>query len=200
MTRRRASFAEFIKGLAAIHQPSVDRLSGAASEAEIRGLEAWLGVTLPEEARDIYALHNGSSDPLTCQMIFGRKLLSISQILSEMGCHADIRQSGIVNDTVLDSDRISENFPSLAHVPIFSDDTGNFIGYDLRPSPKGRFGQVLAFGADIEIDIVFDSINEFWGGLLNEMDAGNWTVQTNDRGLDEVQFLSQRGSIARLWA
>ena len=204
MTRARATFAELISVLEFVHPPSVHRLAPPATQAQIATLENWLGMSLPSEAREVYALHNGHTNDMPIGSIFDRTLLTISQALEELTAHDDIRRSGIVNDELYElhnDERVSENFPSASHVPILSDLTGNFIGYDVRPSARGRFGQVLVFGADVDTRVVFDSIAELWGGLVDELRAGNWMLSEDEAtGLTEVRFLSLHEPLNTLWA
>lgn len=201
MTRPRATFAELLALLGSIHPPSVDRLAPPATDAEITTLEDWLGVTLPSEAREIYALHNGQADQFAVGCIFDRTLLSVSQTLFDLTVHDDIRRSKTWNEEIDKDEWVSESFPSAGHIPILSDLTGNFIGYDVRPSAQGQFGQVLVFGADVETCVVFDSISELWGALIDELWAGNWTLrQEETTGLTEVSFLSLNEPLRTLWA
>jgi cell wall assembly regulator SMI1 len=206
MTRPRATFAQLLEALALVHQPSVDRLAPPATPAQIVTLENWLGVSVPSEAREVYSLHNGQFRDAGIGGIFDRTLLTISQALVDLNAHDDIRRSGIFDDITVDDEmgggeRVSENFPSAGHVPILSDMTGNFIGYDVRPSARGRFGQVLVFGADVGTTVMFDSLHELWGTLLNELRVGNWKlVEDEFTGLITVQFRTLGGTLKKLWA
>ena len=187
--------------LEGVHPPSVHRLAPPATEAEIATLENWLGAVVPSEAREVYALHNGQADQFAVGCIFDRTLLSISQALFDLSVHHDIRSAKTSNYEIDEDERVSESFPSAGHVPILSDLTGNFIGYDVRPSARGRFGQVLVFGADVDTRVVFDSIPELWGALVAELHAGNWTLREDEiTGLTELQFLALREPLSTLWA
>jgi cell wall assembly regulator SMI1 len=204
VTRPSATFAELLAALEVIHPPSVNRLAPPATPAQIAMLESWLGVVVPSEALEVYAIHNGQADQFDVGCIFDRTLLSISQALFDLAVHDDIRRSGIVNDELhrLHTDeRVSQGFPSASHVPILSDLTGNFIGYDIRPSDQGRFGQVVVFGADVDTWVVFDSIPELWGALINELHAGNWTLVKDEiTGLTYLQFVELNETLRQLWA
>jgi cell wall assembly regulator SMI1 len=204
VTRAHATFAELLAVLESIHSPSVHRLAPPATPAEIAKLEDWLGASVPSEAREVYALHNGQGDQFAAHCILERTLRSISQALSELDVHDDIRRSGIVNDELYEpytDERVSQGFPSAGHVPILSDMTGNFIGHDVRPSARGKFGQVLVFGADVDTRVVFDTISELWGALVGELQSGNWTLQQEEiTGLTEVRFLSLNEPLSTLWA
>ncbi len=151
VTRPCATFSELLAALERVYPPSVNRLAPPATPAEIAKLENWLGTALPSEAREVYTLHNGHHNDIPIGSIFDRTLLNVSQALFELAVHDDIRRSGIINDEILDDERVSENFPSAGHVPILSDLTGNFIGYDVRPSAQGQFGQVLVFAGRYKI-------------------------------------------------
>jgi cell wall assembly regulator SMI1 len=188
-----ASFAEFISHLSQVHRPSVELLAPPASEAELAQFEAWLGRPLSKQAREVYTLHNGQLTSLSPFEFLDRKLLSLAEVLEQMRIPADVRPLGIVDDSDIEDDRVSENFPSLGHIPIFSDETGNFIGYDLKPSPKGRVGQVLVFGADVGVEVVFNSLNELWGALNAELEAGHWTIEGNEKtATSQFRFRDER--------
>jgi hypothetical protein len=45
---------------------------------------------------------------------------------------------------------------------------------------------VLVFGADVDVRVIFDSIEQLWGTLLEELHTGNWIIQ-----LDEITKLTE---------
>ncbi len=186
MNQSRATFSKFVEELGKIHNPSVARLAPPALDSKIAQLETFLGISIPDEIRDVYKLHNGHNDHFSTGTIFNRMLLTIDQVMEEINIHGDIRRSGIVDDTWIEDPRVTENFPSTGHIPLLSDGTGNFIGYDLRPSKQGCIGQVLVFGADVDVRVIFDSIEQLWGTLLEELHTRNWIIQ-----LDEITKLTE---------
>lgn len=139
MSRSGSSFSELLAELYRIYPPFTERLAPPAPKSEIERLEAWLGVSVPEEARAVYRLHDGQGES-KAYTVYSRYLLSINEALDQLALQRGGRESGIVLDDLLEDQRLSQGFPSAFHVPLLSDDTGNFVGYDVRPRGALRAG------------------------------------------------------------
>lgn len=195
----KATFAELLGEVGRVAPFLTAPLAPPAAEAEIERLERWLGTPVPEEAREVYRLHDGQRAGGRVPTLFNHGLLSIAQALDELGVHREIRESGICEDDPLLDRRLSEGFPSAYHVPLLSDDTGNFVGYDVRPGPAGTYGQVLVFGGDVDAQVVCGSLPELWGALLDELRRGNWALRESERRTyPRLSFKNQDSEVARL--
>lgn len=200
MNLPQTTFLDLIVELARLHHPSVERLADAATPIETAQLETWLGIALPREVHEVFSLHNGQADHFDVGAFFNQTFLSIAQILDELSIHDEIRRSGIVNDDPLEDARTSANFPATFHVPILSDGTGNFIGCDLCPSSQGQFGQVIVFGADVGVCVIYDSLSELWESLLKELHSGAWVIYYDDHnGIEQLRLTPESEKLRLFW-
>ena len=70
----------------------------------------------------------------------------------------------------------------MYHVPLFSDDSGNYLGIDLCPSEEGNAGQVIIFGTDLDhSQVVFSSLAELFTELTRQIAADNYTLEREYR-------------------
>jgi cell wall assembly regulator SMI1 len=192
------SFSELLTEFQRISPPLTEHWAPPALKVEIARLQTWLGVPLPPEALEVYRLHNGQAD-FRVRMVFNHFLSDINQALDDLGRHRDIRDSGVVEDGPPEDRRLLEGFPSAFHVPLLTDDTGNFVGYDLRPGPDGHFGQVVVFGADVDAQVVCGSLGELWGALVCELREGNWELSDElGTGFQGLRFKTESSEIVRL--
>lgn len=66
-------------------------------------------------------------------------------------------------------------------IPLVTDNSGNHIGVDLAPGPKGKYGQVILFGREFDTKFV---VANNWGDFLlsfaNDLESGNWLFIKED--------------------
>lgn len=85
--------------------------------------------------------------------------------------------------------RVQALTPHPGLVPVFTDDTGNFLGYDTAPTARGTWGQVVVFGADIETpEVVAPSFAALFQRLADELRAGAF-IRVPPRGQDAAYLL-----------
>jgi cell wall assembly regulator SMI1 len=175
----------------AAHRPEIlANLQPPASDAELAGLEATLGVRLPPSFLDLYRWRNGQRDDGQSGPFYGLSFLSIASVLREWESWNEILAE---NDP--DMDRFSTSvapgvvkalYANRRWIPISHDWGGNHIGVDLDPGPAGRVGQVINFGRDEDAKYVLgQSVEAFVERIANELEAGNFVLQDpSDGGFD----------------
>lgn len=210
MSRSDASFSELIEEIGRIDPSITARFAPPASEAEIERLEAFVGLPLPEEAKAVYRLHDGQGASAGVWTIYHRYLMTIQEAMDTMTMYREFWEESVARprdpwvDELGDQDppddpRLGLGIYSPWRVPVLHDDTGNYVGYDLEPGPAGTYGQVLVYGADVDPQVVCDSLGELWGALLHELRTGNWVLQENPHyGNRWLDFKRQDSPVARL--
>ena len=131
-------------------QPDALRdLPGGADPAEIARVEAELGVSLPEDARASYRLHNGSGGIWVCEQGFLMPLTAPgSGPLPNHGVLDLWRMMAQVGDAMA-AERSTPVGPIRADwwhpkwVPLTENESGDFVCLDLAPAAGGRVGQVI---------------------------------------------------------
>lgn len=91
---------------------------------------------------------------------------------------------------------IVEAYAHPMWIPLITDETGNCIGIDLAPGPKGEVGQVILFGRDFDDKIV---VAPTWGdfllGFANDLEQSNWSIHYSKTNMDDDIFVGQEGDL-----
>lgn len=160
-------------------------LNPPATEADITRFEATLGVTLPDDLKKLYRLHNGESND--AGLFFGLPFIGVDEALSEWKTWASLKESTATldNDIIsVPAGHIKEQYVNTRCIPISKDYGGNNIGIDLDPGPGGSAGQVINFGRDEDTRFVIaTSLSGFLEFILHNLKNGNYHFDIN--GEDE---------------
>ncbi len=144
-------------------------LNPPATNAALAKLEKALKVTLPDDFKASYRIHNGSargSGPIigiamlsTADIVlWWRQLQAVAKDWAELlPIQASFKKGAIKEDAV-----------NPKWIPFLGPDLDNFVGLDFDPGPAGSKGQVINFGVD---EFKYDS-NRFilapsFGAFLN---------------------------------
>jgi internalin A len=171
-----------IKTLLANEYPELNAsLNPPATEADISRLETATGLTLPEELRQLYRLHNGESG--NAGLFFGLPFISIDEALAEWKVWESLAGSTASLDTSIISvpaNHVKEQYVNTRYLPISKDYGGNNIGIDLDPGPDGISGQVINFGRDEDTRyVIAPSLGGFMEFILHHVKNGNFTFEIN---------------------
>lgn len=183
----------------------LSRLRPGATKTTIRNLEAAAKVSLPDDVRESYLIHNGS-EPYTgsnayCPgILFGCPLDSIERVFkglkfarklhSELMKQDEEHSSGLADRaTSFPEGAIKLSYTNPSWVSL-SDSEPNNIGIDLDPGINGILGQVINFGRDEDNKYV---LAQSWAHLLqdiaDELEAGNVLL----RGKSDDMRFTRRG-------
>jgi cell wall assembly regulator SMI1 len=152
------------------HSPTLRRkLRAPATDKAIAQLEKTVGVSLPDDFKASYRIHDGTES--WPGAIIGAPMLSVEAIAETWkelkGLAKDWEQSLPIHVSY-EKDRIKEDAVNPHWIPFLGPDEDNYIGIDFDPGPAGTKGQVINFGAD---QFVYGSnrfvIAESFGGFIS---------------------------------
>jgi cell wall assembly regulator SMI1 len=154
----------------------LDDLNDGASPEEIARLEELIGAELPVDVKESYSIHDGQGGE--APLIYGVPLLSLEQIATEWslwaGVSADAPEGLQYSSLYLSLDGVREQYSSRGWIPFTRDYGGNHIAVDLDPWLGGSRGQVINYGRDENLKVVFaPSFEAFLERLADSMDAGD---------------------------
>ncbi|HZZ79660.1 MAG TPA: SMI1/KNR4 family protein [Gemmataceae bacterium] len=160
-----------------------------ALEAEIRKFEDAIGQKLPKDVRASYRIYNGQCAGLG--IVFGLAVDPLQECLHNWTNWINGYQMNVDDGSAADMDARCSSFPAefvrqhyfdRGWIPLTSDFSGNHIGIDLNPGPRGTRGQVIIFGRDDELHSVLAlSWGQFLTDLADELQAGNWRLDATDQ-------------------
>ena len=183
------------------HLPqSLNSLNAGASNKQIRELEKELDVVLPEEFKAFYTIHDGQQEDESLGIFFGIRPLPLEEIAREWTQWKELLESEDLD--IDDSSSAIRSFPpkairvqaaNLKWIPFTHDYSGNHIGIDLDPGPRGTVGQVINFGTSEHPKFVLaKSFGEFLQRILVELETGNFRIDGDEdfvlRRRPNVQF------------
>ena len=117
---------------------------------EIRSLERTIGVSVPNDLKELYQLHNGETEGGP-GLFFGMSFLPLSGILDEwQSCEKRANDGSIEGMPfyAVPAESIKDDFFNKRWIPFAADFRGNFLAVDLDPGTKGTPGQVISFGLE----------------------------------------------------
>ncbi len=170
------------------------RLAPPAPAYEVDALEAEVGIGLPQELREYWALHDGeTSDGIG--LAGGFVFVSVAEARKISSDWAAVRQR--LGSELRELDRCASSEPKQAirrkyslrgWVPVLRDHEGNHVGVDLDPGPAGRFGQVINFGRDEDHKrVLFESLVELIDWLAQEVELGRIIYDEEEQRVHHVQ-------------
>ena len=164
----------------AAHLPSGQYVfNPSATEAEIDEFERLVGVDLPRSYRQLYRWHDGEEDdrwghiyglPLLPLKEAGSQWKAWNEVLAEFNGDRYMVRGGSWPEGAVDPAYINSRWIPLTH-----DGSGNHIGLDFDPWPRGRIGQVILFGRDEDVKAVLaESLGGFLAWIADLLEAGNF--------------------------
>ena len=170
-------------------------LRPAATPAEIAATEAHLGVTLPDDLRASYLIHDGQQG-LTDSMdlpglIEGWELLSLAGVRDEWTIWKDLRDDGTFEGSAsAPVGPIRPEWWNARWIPLTRDGGGNSHCLDLDPAPGGGVGQIITMWHDDDTrEIVAPSFGAWLTQFADELDAGEYAYSEEYGGLVRVDNL-----------
>lgn len=128
------------EGLASLNPPATDE--------EIAGLQAALGVTLPEDYVACLKVHNGQ-DPDIGGLFEGTEFLSTDEILAQWTVWKEVLDGGKLAGAQSEPDSgIRNDWWNAAWIPFTHNGGGDHLCLDLAPDTSGTPGQVITMWHD----------------------------------------------------
>lgn len=167
----------------AAHLPS-DRylLNPPASDDQLDAFERSVGLKMPQAYRQLYRWHDGENDDRWGHF-YGLPLLPLHQAEFQWkawnGVLAGFRgdrykvPGGAWPEGAVDTAYINPHW-----IPLTNDGSGNHIGVDFDPRPRGRVGQVILYGRDQDVKVVLaESLGKFLEWIARLLESGNFILE-----------------------
>jgi cell wall assembly regulator SMI1 len=152
-----------------------------APATAIDAIQTMLGVTLPRAYRQLYQWHDGEDDDRWGH-IYGLPLIPLQWATAEWKSWQRVL-AGFKGDRYAipggswPAGAVDPAYINPRWLPLTADGSGNHIGLDFDPWPKGRVGQVILFGRDEDVKTVLaESLGGFLGWIADLLEAGNFRL------------------------
>lgn len=130
----------------------------SANIEELLEFEEKIKIKLPREFIELYLIINGDSKEFS-GLILGLDFLSIDKVYETwenwVECAVDETFNEFVGLGSVIKSTIKINYANVLWIPIVSDGSGNHFGFDLDPDISGIKGQIINFGRDEELKLVY---------------------------------------------
>lgn len=157
-------------------------LNAPATIEEIQFAESEMGISFPDELRNLYLAHNGE-DKSGPGLFFGLPFLSLDEVLDEWRVWKRIEDDEFFNFDAfsIPTECIRERYVNHNWIPISKDYGGNNIGIDIDPDEKGEMGQVINFGRDEEVKyVIANRISDLLLFILQTLKNKNFTIHQEE--------------------
>ena len=141
------------------HDPEMHgSLAKAAKAKDFSRLETETGMTLPDEFKDCYKVHNGQGEeaeeclvPPLDEYEPGYELMSLEGCLDAWQMLKELLDDGeFANNKANPETGVEAQWWHPAWLPFATDGGGDYVCLDLAPTKQGKVGQVILFGHDSE--------------------------------------------------
>ncbi len=166
----------------------VEDIYDGATDEEIAAVEAELGVTLPEDMKAAYKVHDGQFDS-GMGIVPAGMLLPLDGIVAQWDIWRELLDAGTF-DTFKSKadDEIKPHWWNKKWIPFTYDGAGNHLCVDLDPEPVGKYGQVITMWHDSpERDVVADSFVEWMNDVVEELNSGVYEFIEDYGTFEEVE-------------
>jgi cell wall assembly regulator SMI1 len=166
-----------------------------ATEDQIQADETAMGVTLPEDIRASYRIHNGQRNDMPgAEYGFGilgaEDFLSLENMVEQWHTPTELLREGKFEGITVDSsEEVKPDWWNPKWVPVtFSG--GNNYCIDLDPAPSGKVGQIIAVWFDApERGVIADSFMEWLEDFADRLEAGEYVTSENYGGIVHIDDL-----------
>lgn len=151
----------------------LDSLQPGATEEQISNTEAALGVTLPDEVRASYPIHDGQS-PDGPGLMDAWEFLSLSRMLDEWRIWKGLLDGGDLADAKSEPEEgVADDWWNPKWIPLTYSGSGDHHCLDLAPTPDGEVGQIILMYHDIPTrQVVARSFGAWLEAFADDLEAG----------------------------
>ena len=164
-------------------------LFGGATAREIKEAEQAMGMSLPEDVRESYRLHNGNRE---CQGLFiwGGGLFSLERMVEAWRTCAEYVRSGAfpgVENLPDPTGPVKKSWWNIKWIPII-DRGADYHVLDMDPAEGGHVGQVVQFFHETGADRVdAPSWQAYLSGYADGLEQGMYWYNNRDGSVEPVE-------------
>lgn len=162
----------------------LEYLQRGVTDQELDDFERDIGVTLPEDFRAFYKVHNGQPALSEHGLLYGLHLLPLDEIRYQQAAWAEVEDMNEEMAHLMESEpegAIRPLYTNPLWVPFTHYQDGNHLGLDFDPGPTGTPGQVIVFGRDEDRKkLVAPSFAAFLEGVIRELEGGNYVLRDGE--------------------
>ncbi len=150
-----------------------------ASLQEIQRAEEILGVTLPDDVRESYSIHNGQAlDQQTAGygLVAGHELLRLSYVTAAWRGYKAQYDEGSFDVMPEPAEGVKDDFWNPKWIPITTIGTTEHYCVDLDPGPGGTMGQIILWNRDGHRSVVARSFRDWLHAFAQDLEEGEYTV------------------------
>ena len=172
------------------------RFNPPASDADIEALDHLVGFRMPRAWRQLYRWHDGENDDRLGH-IYGLPLLPLQQVADQWRSWTRVLADFAGDRYAIAGGAWPEGavdpaYINRAWIPLTHDGSGNHIGIDFDPWPRGRVGQVILYGRDEDVKAVLaESLGTFLGWIADLLESGNFRLD-EERGAPRLRTFRLR--------
>ena len=169
-------------------------LNPPAPTEAIASLEQHIGLSLPQSFKELLATHDGQGSKQKCGLFFGDEFLSVSEIRAQWDNWMSLETEDLNEELAASMSSqppgvIKPLYLNAKWVPFTHDGGGNHSGLDLDPGPRGRLGQVIAFGRDVEEKkLLAGSFEDFLAQFLRRLQSVRWSLEKGYWQFEDPQY------------
>jgi cell wall assembly regulator SMI1 len=175
-------------------------LRPGATEEAIRAAEEAMGVTLPDDVKACYRIHDGQGPGqygFAPGFLYGWQWCSLEAMVSVWASMKDFVEggSGIPEDWRSVSDGpVREDWYHLAWIPLCDGLGGDLYCSDLAPAPGGQPGQIITWWHnDASRPIHALTFARWLAHFAEELESGKWVKSEEHHSLIEASLLAEDG-------
>jgi cell wall assembly regulator SMI1 len=164
-------------------------IQSGALETEIIQAEVAMGLTLPEDFKASYRIHNGD---YKINLVSGMTIFSLADIVSEWQMFKELDEGETWSDAgppyYVEHSLAGSKFEAIQPVwwdthwiPFGRDLAGNCCCIDLAPTPKGSPGQIIDWDHEVGPSrVLASSFSDMLSTFANDLEAGAYVVDVNE--------------------
>lgn len=173
--------------------PARYRFNPPASEQDLDAFQALVRVSLPNAYRQLYLWHDGDEEERFGH-IYGLPLLSLREAAFQWNAWNGVFKEFTgnrykVRGGAWPAGAVDSAYINPRWIPLTHDGSGNHIGLDFAPGPRGRVGQVILYGRDEDVKaVIAPSLASFLSWIADLLEAGNFAFVPGPTVLREFRL------------
>lgn len=159
---------------------------GVTNETYFNEIENKLGISLPEDFKELYRCNDGDTEKLMNGSMLGLRFMTIQDVYNNIDTRGTYYEEGLKTKP---ANKVKKYVYCRNWLPFVTDEGGNFIGIDFEPDTEGTLGQIISFGRDECTNIVIaNSLKEFLELVYKILNSNHFKVEEcSEEELEEME-------------